>query len=107
MFPIAFLLLMVPLPEIIFNRIAFPLQMLASRVGEGVIAASGVPVLREGDVLMLPGRTLEVAEACSGIRSALAAKLQRFGEMTRRHTLAAVQIRDRSRHAQHAIEPAG
>jgi exosortase len=68
-FPIAFLLLMVPLPEIIFNRIAFPLQMLASRVGEGVIAASGVPVLREGNVLMLPGRTLEVAEACSGIRS--------------------------------------
>jgi hypothetical protein len=60
---------MVPLPEIIFNRIAFPLQMLASRVGEGVIAASGVPVLREGNVLMLPGRTLEVAEACSGIRS--------------------------------------
>jgi exosortase len=68
-FPLAFLLLMVPLPEIIFNRIAFPLQMLASRVGEGVIAVSGVPVLREGNVLMLPGRTLEVAEACSGIRS--------------------------------------
>jgi exosortase len=68
-FPIGFLLLMVPLPEIIFNRIAFPLQMLASRVGEAVIAASGVPVLREGNVLMLPGRTLEVAEACSGIRS--------------------------------------
>lgn len=68
-FPLGFLVLMVPLPEIIFNRIAFPLQMVASRIGEGVIAASGVPVLREGNVLMLPGRTLEVAEACSGIRS--------------------------------------
>ncbi len=68
-FPIAFLLLMIPLPEIVFNRIAFPLQMLASRVGETVIAASGVPVLREGNMLMLPGRALEVAEACSGIRS--------------------------------------
>ena len=68
-FPLAFLLLMVPLPEIIFNRIAFPLQMLASRIGEAAIAVSGVPVLREGNVLMLPGRTLEVAEACSGIRS--------------------------------------
>jgi exosortase len=68
-FPLAFLLLMLPLPEIIFNRITFPLQMLASRVGEVVIAASGVPVMREGNVLLLPNRALEVAEACSGIRS--------------------------------------
>jgi exosortase len=68
-FPLAFLLLMVPLPEIIFNRITFPLQMIASRLGETAIAASGVPVLREGNILVLPGRALEVAEACSGIRS--------------------------------------
>ena len=70
-FPIAFLVFMVPLPAIVFNHIAFPLQMLASRLGEVVISASGVPVLREGNVLLLPGRTLEVAEACSGIRSLL------------------------------------
>ena len=68
-FPIAFLLLMIPLPAIIFNRIALPLQLLASRVGETVIAAAGIPVLREGNVLQLPTRNLEVAEACSGIRS--------------------------------------
>jgi exosortase len=68
-FPLAFLLLMVPLPEIIFNRITFPLQMIASRLGETAIAASGIPVLREGNILVLPGRALEVAEACSGIRS--------------------------------------
>jgi exosortase len=68
-FPIAFLLLMVPLPAIIFNHIAFPLQILASRLGEVVIAASGIPVLREGNVLHLPHEALEVAEACSGIRS--------------------------------------
>ena len=68
-FPLAFLLLMVPLPEIVFNRLAFPLQMFASQVGEVVIAASGIPVLREGNLLQLPGRTLAVAEACSGIRS--------------------------------------
>ena len=68
-FPLAFLMLMVPLPEINFNRITFPLQMLASQVGEVVIAASGVPVMREGNVLLLPNRALEVAQACSGIRS--------------------------------------
>jgi exosortase len=68
-FPLAFLLLMIPLPAIIFNQIAFPLQLLASQVGETAIAAAGIPVLREGNVLELPGTRLEVAEACSGIRS--------------------------------------
>jgi exosortase len=69
LFPLAFLLLMVPLPSIIFNQITFPLQGVASRTGEVVIAAAGVPVLREGNILHVPGRALEVAEACSGIRS--------------------------------------
>jgi exosortase len=68
-FPIAFLLLMVPVPAIVFNQIAFPLQLLASRFGESVVALAGVPVLREGNVIILPWVTLEVAEACSGIRS--------------------------------------
>jgi len=68
-FPIAFLLLMVPLPAILFNKIALPLQLLASRVGEMAISAAGIPVVREGNVLQLPTRDLEVAEACSGIRS--------------------------------------
>jgi exosortase len=68
-FPIAFLVLMVPLPAILFNKIALPLQLLASRVGETAIAAAGIPVVREGNVLQLPTRDLEVAEACSGIRS--------------------------------------
>jgi len=68
-FPLAFLLLMIPLPAIIFNQIAFPLQLLASRVGEWAIALVGIPVLREGNVLTLAHTSLEVAEACSGIRS--------------------------------------
>jgi exosortase len=68
-FPLAFMALMIPLPEIIFNQLALPLQLVASRLGETAIAAAGIPVLREGNLLQLPGRTLEVAEACSGIRS--------------------------------------
>jgi exosortase len=68
-FPLALLPLMVPLPALVFNQIAFPLQLLASRVGETVMSAAGIPVLREGNVLELPNITLAVAEACSGIRS--------------------------------------
>jgi len=67
--PLCFLLLMIPLPSIVFNQITFPLQGIASRAGEAVIAAAGVPVLREGNILHVPGRALEVVEACSGIRS--------------------------------------
>ena len=68
-FPVAFLLLMIPIPAIIFNHIAFPLQLLASQFGESAMRAAEVPVLREGNVLILANTTLEVAEACSGIRS--------------------------------------
>ena len=68
-FPIAFLLLMIPIPAIIFNQIAFPLQLFASQFGTAVIQATGVPVLREGNVIALANTTLEVVEACSGIRS--------------------------------------
>jgi exosortase len=68
-FPVAFLLLMIPIPAIIFNQIAFPLQLLASQFGESAMGLANVPVLREGNVLILANTTLEVAEACSGIRS--------------------------------------
>ena len=68
-FPLAILLLMIPLPAIVFNQIVFPLQLLASRFGGAVVAAAGIPVLREGNVIVLANTTLEVAEACSGIRS--------------------------------------
>jgi exosortase len=67
--PIAFLLLMIPIPAIIFNQIAFPLQLLASRFGEATLRALSIPVLREGNVITLASTQLEVAEACSGIRS--------------------------------------
>jgi exosortase A len=68
-FPLAFLLLMIPLPAIIFNRIAFPLQLLASQAGALTLRSFEIPVLREGNVLILANTKLEVAQACSGIRS--------------------------------------
>ena len=69
MFPWAFLILMIPIPAVIFNQITFPLQLLASRVSGLILPLLGVPVLREGNVINLPAMALEVAEACSGIRS--------------------------------------
>jgi len=71
LFPLLFLLLMVPIPVIIFSQITFPLQIFASKVAAGCLPAMGVPVLREGNVINLPAMPLEVAEACSGIRSLL------------------------------------
>ena len=71
LFPWAFLLLMIPIPSILFNQITFPLQLLASKVASDVLPLAGVPVLREGNVIGLPLMQLEVAEACSGIRSLL------------------------------------
>jgi len=69
LFPLAFLVLMIPIPTIVFNQITFPLQLLASWLSAGVLQWLGVPVLREGNVIVLPAMALEVAEACSGVRS--------------------------------------
>src|SRR6267154_757935 len=68
-FPLVFLVLMIPLPALIYNQVTFPLQLLASRLASNSLELFGVPVLREGNVLVLPNYSLEVVEACSGIRS--------------------------------------
>ena len=69
-FPLCFLLLMIPLPALIHNQIVFPLQLLASRLATACLeGVDVVPVLREGNLLILPNYTIQVVEACSGIRS--------------------------------------
>ncbi len=68
-FPLLVLILAIPFPTILFNQITFPLQLFASRIASQILPLLGVPVLLEGNVIQLPVMKLEVAEACSGIRS--------------------------------------
>jgi exosortase D (VPLPA-CTERM-specific) len=71
LFPWAFLFLMIPIPVLIMNEVTFPLQLLASRLATGLLELVGVPVLRQGNLIKLAAMPLDVAEACSGIRSLL------------------------------------
>jgi exosortase len=63
------LCLAIPWPTILFNQITFPLQLFASHIASVVLPVFHVPVLQEGNVINLPAMPLEVAQACSGIRS--------------------------------------
>jgi exosortase len=67
--PWAVLFLAIPLPAIIYNQLTLPLQFGASRMASGLLSSLGMPVLREGNVITLSTMTLDVAEACSGLRS--------------------------------------
>jgi len=67
--PALLLLLSVPLPTVVLNSLAFPLQLQASKMGAALLASRHVPVLLAGNVIHLPGQALFVTEACSGLRS--------------------------------------
>jgi exosortase len=73
--PLALLFLAMPIPAIVFNKIAFPLQLFASRCAVYSMSMLGIPVLRQGNIIELKPlnsfdtKKLEVVEACSGIRS--------------------------------------
>ncbi|HEV3163401.1 MAG TPA: exosortase/archaeosortase family protein [Isosphaeraceae bacterium] len=68
-FALFFLIFMVPLPVALYTRIASPLQLLVSQVASSLLNAMGIPVLREGNLMTLPGDVrMFVAEACSGMR---------------------------------------
>jgi exosortase len=70
-FPLGYLLWMIPIPVIIYNQITFPLQLIASRLATAWLEFAQVPVLRDGNILIMSNYSLEVVEACSGIRSLL------------------------------------
>ena len=67
--PLAYLIFMIPLPAIIWNKIAFPMQLFSSYLTEQVVSTLGIPIYREGNVMHLAQTTLEVVAACSGLRS--------------------------------------
>ena len=90
-FPMAFLLFAIPIPVVVYNEIVFPLQFVASRFATWTLETLNLfPILREGNVLILPGMQLEVVEACSGIRSlmSLLALAAGFGYVVERSIVA-------------------
>lgn len=67
--PVALLVLSVPLPAVILTTLAFPLQLKASAIGATLLQWRDVPVQLAGNVIHIPGQSLFVTEACSGLRS--------------------------------------
>lgn len=67
--PFTLVALSVPLPELVTQRLALPLQFKASQMGAALLKSRHVPVLLTGNIIRMPGHELFVTEACSGLRS--------------------------------------
>jgi exosortase len=67
--PLFLLELCIPLPTVLMNQITLPLQLIASSGSEAVLRGCGIPIYRSGNILQMAHQTLNVGEACSGIRS--------------------------------------
>ena len=71
-FPLVFLLLTIPIPDFILDKVIYLLQKGSAEITAVLFDWSGVPVLRDGFVFHLAHVNIEVARECSGIRSSLA-----------------------------------
>lgn len=68
-FPLAFLIFMIPLPNVIIIAISFKMKMLAAQVACGVVDLMGIPLTRDGSTIYLPAGSLVVGDPCSGLKS--------------------------------------
>ena len=71
LFPLLFLLFMIPLPDSIVGTVSFPMQQFATTASAFIIQMTTIPVVQEGNMLYFVQTQLQVAEACSGLRSLL------------------------------------
>jgi exosortase len=72
LFPLTFLVFLIPIPASILNPFVQFLQLGSAEAAHFIFKLLGVPLYRDGFVFSLPGFTIEVAKECSGIRSSLA-----------------------------------
>ncbi len=68
-FPFFILLFMIPVPYVLYYAVTFPMQTLATKITVVILNTLGMSAIRQGNIIHITGHTLEVAEACSGIRS--------------------------------------
>lgn len=68
-FELSFLVFMIPIPYVIYYAATFPMQLMASKITVAILNVLGAGAVRQGNIIHLGGISLEVAEACSGIRS--------------------------------------
>lgn len=72
LFPLSYLIFMVPIPAIIYKTVAFQLQLFVSKIAAHIIALVGIAVYRSGNIIEIASGPLAVEEACSGMRSIMA-----------------------------------
>ncbi|MFC1877173.1 exosortase/archaeosortase family protein [Thermodesulfobacteriota bacterium] len=70
--PLLLLLILIPIPDQLYIKLTFPLQLKVSQASEVIVTILGVPLYREGNIMNIPEKSFEVVEACSGLRSIIA-----------------------------------
>jgi exosortase len=69
LFPLFFLVLMIPVPAQILASFTIPLQLIVTKITALIVSLIGFPILIEGNIIHMPNKTFEVVHACSGLRS--------------------------------------
>ncbi len=70
--PLFLFLLLIPIPDQLYIKLTFPLQLKVSEISEVIVRGLGIPIFREGNIMHIPQKSFEVVDACSGLRSIIA-----------------------------------